>query len=115
MKAENDFPPTEKIRKAAGTVLGYLNFSSGSEDPKFLRALNALYADIAERAMEGPAGEEPLWKQLHAVLREELDFQTQASSAFARSDQAQAVLEVVFSHVLPGYLTFHQECVCIRS
>ena len=115
MKAENDFPPTETVREAAGTVLGYLNFSSGSEDPKFLRALNMLYAEIAERAMEGPAGEEPLWKQFHAVLREELDFQTQASSAFARSDQACAVLDVVFNHVLPGYLAFHQDLLAHQS
>lgn len=108
MKAENDFPQNEAIRESAATVLGYLNFSSGSEDTKFLSALNALFAEVAEDTKEGGV-QEPAWRRLCAALRAELAYQTETSAAFARSDQARAVLEVVFEKVLPGYAAFHAD------
>ncbi len=114
MKAENDFPHAETIREEAATVLGYLNFSSGSEDLNFLAALNSLFAELTGVIGEGTSGE-PTWRRLYAALKDELDYQTNVSSAFAKSEQARAALDVVFQHVLPGYRKFHRDLLAHQN
>ncbi|MGA2616634.1 MAG: hypothetical protein ABSF26_03430 [Thermoguttaceae bacterium] len=94
-----------EIGKIAQDVLGYLNFSSGAADPRFLRNVNHLFG-----AVEGESGaKQPAWKGFGQVLRRTLDDLRGRSEAFRQSDQAEAVLRLVFDAVLPAYRQFHAE------
>ena len=115
-------------------ALGYLNFSSGAADPKFLRAINSLFGRLTEsgewRVESGESRVEsgerrlstlssqlstpPAWRRLRGVLESGLARLGGRSDAFRDVDQAGAVLRLVFDVVLPGYrrhhgdLLFHQ-------
>jgi hypothetical protein len=91
--------------KATQEVLGYLNFSSGASDPKFLWCLSHLFGLLEE----GPQGKGPAWQVLYRVLRTTLEDLHGRSEAFREVDQAEAVLELVFESVLPGYRRFHAD------
>jgi len=91
-------------QKTAEMVLGYLNFSSGAPDPGFLRGVNELFGAVHETGGDGPA-----WKALGRLLRGHLGEVRGRSEAFARVDQAEAVLRLVFDEVLPGYRRFHRD------
>ena len=75
------------------------NFSSGASDPKFLWCLNHLFGLLEEQPEKG----EPTWQALGHVLRRTLADLHGRSEAFRQVDQAQAVLDLVFDSVLPGY------------
>ncbi|MEX2142152.1 MAG: hypothetical protein WD894_22990 [Pirellulales bacterium] len=86
-------------------LLGYLNFSSGTSDAKFLRGLNELYAHLeAGLPAEGEA-----FRTLHQALVEQLGELTEKSPAFRDIAQAQAVLALVFERVLPAYRHHHRD------
>jgi len=93
-----DFP------RLAHEIAGYLNFSSGAPDPKFLRAMNVLFGQVAG-VVEPPAG--PVWRPLAGVLRAGLEVLGKQVEAFRQRDQADAVLKLVFDETLPAYLRFH--------
>jgi len=86
-------------------VLGYLNFSSGAGDVQFLASLNQLYERIErlKRRRDAP------WNVLQGLLADRLEVLTARSPTFGNADQARAVVELVFRHVLPGYLEFHRD------
>jgi hypothetical protein len=86
-------------------LLGYLNFSSGSSDVKFLRGLNELFDHL--EAKLPPDGE--AFRAVHQALGEQLATLAQTSPAFRDSEQAQAVLALVFQHVLPAYRNYHRD------
>lgn len=90
-------------RSALEQVLGYLNFSSGGPDPQFLARLNFLFAE-AERL-----GAEPAWRVVGDSLRITLSELRESSPTFRDADQAVAVLDLVYGHVLPGYREFHRD------
>jgi len=92
-------------RKAAERVLGYLNFSSGTPDPGFLRGLDDLFGAI--QAAGG--GDGPTWRVLSGLLSEHLGTVRRGGEAFAQADQAEAVLRLVFDEVLPAYREFHRD------
>jgi len=99
----------EETRRAAGIqdalheVLGYLNFSSGAADPRFLRNLNEVFL-AAESA-------DP--NESHVLLRRwlyrELDNLHEQSGAFADDTQARAVMRIWFDGLLPAYRSFHRD------
>ncbi|PHS10141.1 MAG: hypothetical protein COA78_11595 [Blastopirellula sp.] len=101
-------PPESDLKQNYETVLGYLNYSSGRSDPKFVQAFNQIYAMGAAEDSENNSQTE-LWKRLGASLKDELNSLKQSSSAFSESSQADAVLSIVFDHLLPGYLEFHRD------
>jgi hypothetical protein len=86
-------------------LLGYLNFSSGSPDCKFLRNLNELVGRI--EAAGTPAGESAA--VLHRRLEEKLAELASRSPVFADAEQARAVLGLVFQAVLPAYRRHHRD------
>ena len=96
-------------------IVGYLNFSSGAEDPRFLASLNALFDLIQTRLGETGSGHqdqsggEPTWRALGRVIRAGLDQLCGTSEAFRRLDQARAVLRVVFDQALPAYQRHHRD------
>ena len=99
--------PEKSSRNIAATVqdvLGYLNFSSGTSDPRFLANLNKLFTSLAANR---PA-KEPAWRALGNLLAAELQALRGKSDVFQQIDQAEAVLRLVFDATLPAYREFHR-------
>jgi hypothetical protein len=90
-------------QKTLEQVLGYLNFSSGAADPRFLRGWNRVF----ELAADDPA--KPLWQAALNLLQTRLRALAGQSATFRDVTQAAAVLDLLATHVLPGYLEFHRD------
>ncbi|HKD36690.1 MAG TPA: hypothetical protein VKB78_07810 [Pirellulales bacterium] len=86
-------------------VLGYLNFSSGTPDPRFLGALNRLFDEIESRGT--PPGQSV--RVLHRELTAKLAELAGRAGAFADASQVRAVLLLVFEKVLPAYRRHHRD------
>jgi hypothetical protein len=85
-------------------LLGYLNFAAGKPDARFEKQLNDAYRFVAEQGSPEP------WNVLHQGLRAKLnDLKTTDSSAFRDVGQAEAVLPLVFTEVLPAYRAHHAD------
>ena len=80
----------------AQELLGYLNFSGGRPDSKFQRQLNELVASLG-------------WAKLPGALRSLLAQLHQTVPAFRDVTQAESVLNLVFSDVLPAYRAHHRD------
>jgi hypothetical protein len=86
-------------------VLGYLNFSSGAPDARFLSSLNRLWAN--ELAQEKrPA---PIWRIVGENLRQAIGPLAAGSAAFENTAQVAEVLRLVTDELIPGYLQFHAD------
>jgi hypothetical protein len=92
-------------------VLGYLNFSSGKSDPKFLTKMNRIYG----RALVGPSGQSspyaglPPWLALWNELQDHLKHIKTEKEAFRESQQAEQVMHLVWQRLLPDYLDYHSD------
>ncbi len=106
-------------RRDLEEVAGYLNYSSGSADPRFLGSLNHLFEAISQRDFPDPLPEGvtrpiPPWRALGFVLRQGLQQLKETAPPFRQVEQAEAVLRIVFDDFLPAYhrhhcdLLFHQ-------
>jgi hypothetical protein len=84
-------------------MLGYLNFSEGRPDPRFQKALNETCAALAREGVAEP------WNVLHERLRAELRRLQQAGGAFRDAKQAEAVLSLAFTRLLPEYRRHHAD------
>ncbi|MGW8257671.1 MAG: hypothetical protein ACWGMZ_09320, partial [Thermoguttaceae bacterium] len=91
------------VRQFIEEILGYLNFSSGSPDPKFLKNLNELFSRIDKRDSSGV----PTWRQLGNLLQDALPAIRESLPAFRSTEQAEAVLALVFDKALPAYRAYH--------
>jgi len=102
-------------RKTVQEILGYLNFSSGASDPRFLANVNRLFGLVGGRESDVPgsrddeAAGEPTWRALGRLLRDSLKRLCGSSEAFREVGQARAVLRLVFDDVLTGYRRFHRD------
>ncbi len=92
-------------QQALDEMLGYINFSSGATDANFLRSLNYVFGRIES----SPQSTEPAWRTLARQLRQRLEVLRQKAEPFRRSEQAEAVLTVVFDHLLPAYRQHHRD------
>ncbi len=92
-------------------VLGYMNFSSGKPDGKTLGALNRLYGwAIAGNAIPGrPFAGMPAWLTIQQWLQDRLKNLSKEKNAFEENAQASQVLKLVWLHLLPDYLDFHND------
>ncbi len=91
-------------------VLGYLNFSAGKPDAKTLGALNRIYARaLPESPPESPYAGMPPWVQIQHWLQESLEKLRESNPAFKASEQAAAVIELVWVYLLPSYMDFHRD------
>lgn len=99
----HDFEP--ELQTALQECLGYLNFSSGNADVKFLARLNALFTDVQRRA---PSGVD-VATEIRSLLEAKLAELSKTNAAFRDSAQAAAVLALVFDHVWPAYLAHHRD------
>ncbi len=94
----------EDLGRAAQEVLGYLNFSSGSFDPKFLRNVNHLFQAALARNPGTTA-----WLSVRQILEARLTALEGSSAAFADVNQARQVLALAGDHALPEYRRFHRD------
>jgi hypothetical protein len=92
-------------------VLGYLNFSTGAPDPRFLSGLDRLHQHAAENASSSV----PPWLQVSHLLKEGLGQLQAESQAFDDSSQAAGVLERLYEEFLPAYLQFHRDLLFHQS
>lgn len=96
-------------RATLETVLGYLNFSSGSPSPEFLAGLNHLFAAAEQFPPFHPNNARGSWLKVANALREGLQKLRGGDGAFRDAQQAEAVLEVVFPTTLWAYRQFHED------
>ena len=84
-------------------VVGYLNFSSGTADLKFLRNINQLFRSLEfEQSRENSLSTLCLWLD-QAIHRLQA-----AGGAFADVTQANSVVSLLQQKLLPAYLEFHR-------
>lgn len=92
-------------RTALREMLGYLNFSSGAPDARFQRNINAVYQSLQ---MAGPSATAP-WREIPVALRTQLHGLKGSSEAFTEVDQAEAVITLLFDHLLAAYREYHRD------
>lgn len=99
-------PPRPDVADLAllDDVVGYLNFSSGTTDPKFLRNLNELFRSI-ERQVES----EHVLRTLGHWLSESVDRLERGGGAFADSRQARVVIDLATDKLPKAYCEFHRD------
>jgi hypothetical protein len=113
--------PPDDVQQCVREILGYFNYSSGTPDPQFSAGMNRLFGWVDahrpgdEPAWQGPAWQGPAWQGLGRVLREGLDRLRGRCQAFAEVGQAEAVLRLVFDHVLGGYRDYHKDILFHQS
>ncbi|MFT5303727.1 MAG: hypothetical protein ACI814_004547, partial [Mariniblastus sp.] len=131
-----DSPASEQqVHAILDQVLGYLNFSSGNSDPKFLSNLNQLYAFIAEqskKAIPDPADQDTrassarpsslaatndhlIAQQLGKLLSSRLDEVSQANPTFRDASQARSVISLTFGKLLSDYRKHHRDLLFHQS
>jgi hypothetical protein len=103
--------PATDAAKTAQEILGYLNFSSGTVDPRFLRNANHLF----ELIDVSPGRVEPTWRSMHHELGKTLQELRGRSEAFRQIEQVEAVLGLVFEKTLPAYRQFHADLLFHQS
>src|SRR3954462_3191897 len=86
-------------------AVGYLNFSSGASDPKFLCAINTLFAAVERSCHEK---HQPASILCDWLLRR-MDELSASASAFGDVSQAQSVVRLLCDHVVPAYRAFHRD------
>lgn len=104
--------PGVEANAALQELLGYLNFSSGAPDPKFLATLNEVFGQIEASSPDevGGAGESNALAELHRQLAQRLEeLHVAGHQAFTNADQARAVLALVFDHLIPAYREYHRD------
>ena len=94
-------------------ILGYLNLSSGASDTHFLGGFNNLFGALSlsegrRPDRKGGLTATPTWRAVQRELRSGLRRLAGTSKAFEQVDQAEAVVRLVFDHVLPGYREHHR-------
>ena len=106
--SDNSPPRAEEV------VLGYLNFSDGTRDPRFFAAMNRLYAevfgetaDFAANCGDTAPGATP-WSPIVQRLLHAIPDLRGRGGAFSNLDRAQAALVMVFDELIPAYLEFHK-------
>ncbi len=100
----------EATQKDLADIVGYLNFSSGVPDARFLCGLNRLFA-----ALDREGGDIPLWKRAEAAILQSIQDLRGTSEAFENLDQAREVAQLVFSQVLPAYRRHHRDLLMHAS
>lgn len=102
-------PPAEEV------VLGYLNFSDGTRDPRFFAAMNRLFADVfgetgspAAGPGESDSGAKP-WSPIVRRLQDAIPILQTRGGAFSNVNRAQTALALVFDGLIPAYLDFHKD------
>jgi hypothetical protein len=103
--------PTDKELALLEEAVGYLNFSSGASDPKFLRTINSLFESIEQR---GDNDQLPL-NILCDWLVCRMDNLSASSATYKDVTQARTVMTILREHLLPAYRAFHRDLLWHQS
>ncbi len=103
--------PPESLAQLQREVLGYLNFSSGVSDGKFLRAISTIYASL--ETPEKPTDKLAIDQFLDG-LSDRLTELAGEGGAFAEATQAEAVLQAA-REFRETYTAFHRDLLWSRS
>ncbi|MSQ93691.1 MAG: hypothetical protein EXR98_03950 [Gemmataceae bacterium] len=91
-------------------LLGYLNFSEGKPDPRFQNQLHDAFTFLVEHGSVQP------WADLPLVLSAHLHaLQKGGSAAFTDISQAEAIVQLTFSNLLPAYRSHHADLLAHQS
>lgn len=93
-------PPPASADDMLGTILGYLNFSSGRPDVGVQRAFNQWWSGLEAIGA---------WSNLRDRLLEGLADRRGTSPAFSDCRQAEAVVTLAFDECLPAYRAHHAD------
>ncbi|MFM7739007.1 MAG: hypothetical protein ACKO9H_06360, partial [Planctomycetota bacterium] len=105
---------TSQFDATVDQILGYLNFSSGNQDPAFFVALNSLFAGLAGGS-RARGKKEPTYQRVYQLLVNRLEKLPRDNQVFQNAEQARRVIEICFEHVLPAYLDFHRDVLFHQS
>lgn len=86
-------------------VVGYLNFSSGSHDPKFIHSLNEVYRFVEQQNEPG----KPTIDALFDLIASQATELHEQGGPFQEIEQIERVVRLVRDHFLPGYRQFHRD------
>ncbi len=103
-------PLGEAAKKDLADIVGYLNFSSGVPDARFLGGLNRLF-----EALDEARSDTALWKRAEAAILAAIDELQGGSEAFENLDQARNVARLVFLQALPAYRRHHRDLLMHAS
>lgn len=93
-------------QNALEKILGYLNFSSGSRDPQFLKNLNLIFSKF-ESKKKYRNQDRAIWRFVFDLIDKQLEKLRGTNPAFMDCQQVDACLSVVKDSVIPGYFAFH--------
>ncbi|RIK72910.1 MAG: hypothetical protein DCC67_18545 [Planctomycetota bacterium] len=85
-------------------IVGYLNFSSGASDPRFLGNLNEVFRSIERQQADGDA-----LGVLRQWLEAAVDRLQRAGGAFADATQARALIRLATEQFPAAYAQFHRD------
>jgi hypothetical protein len=106
-RRQPDAPQQELLDEIAG----YLNYSGGASDAKFLRNICELF-----RGIEKPApGDEPPVDTLHRWLEGRINHLSGTAAAFENVEQARSVNRLLHDQLLPAYRSFHRDLLWHQS
>lgn len=101
-----NLPPPQLLNESLQRLAGYLNFSSGSSDPAIAATWNLVY----DHASQGdPLSGLPAWLVVKDWMLETLDELRSEKPAFANISQAQRIVHLLWTELLPAYLDFHRD------
>jgi hypothetical protein len=103
--------PTPQEHALLEVAIGYLNFSSGASDPKFLRTFDTLFEAVEGRCEPTELPLNALCDWLHARMTE----LSAACPTYRDISQARAVLTILREHLLPAYRAFHRDLLWHQS
>ncbi len=98
--------PELAVQKATEQIVGYLNFSSGSEDASFAKNLNRLFCFVSSNVNDTGNCACVVFERLNAEISR---LACTADAAMCRPDQARFVLELTSRKLLPAYLAYHRD------
>lgn len=102
----SNIPSPESLDDSLKRLAGYLNFSSGSNDP----AIAALWNEAYHHASQGnPLTGTPAWLVLNNWIEQTLASLIESSPAFADVTQARDVSRLLLSELLPAYMDYHRD------
>ena len=91
-------------------IVGYLNFSSGASDPKFLRNLNTLFRTLNSEVVTNDS-----LNQAAALVNQTVARLHAAGGPFADTTQAESVVRLLVEKLLPAYREFHRDLLFHQS
>ncbi len=106
--------PARQLSSQMSTILeevvGYLNFSSGTSDAKFLRNINLLYAELEDGQPSADTHQ-----QLSEMLLETISRLQKNGKAFENIEQAETVVQLLSGQLLHAYREFHIDLLFHQS